>query len=82
MGFSQNHLNGTGCPDLGDILILPFCGNIQNGKYKSRYDKEHQKAYPGYYSVVLSDFEVDVELTATRPCIVILSEKKDRHTFW
>ena len=21
MGFSQNHLNGTGCPDLGDILI-------------------------------------------------------------
>lgn len=66
MGFSQNHLNGTGCPDLGDILILPFCGNIQNGKYKSRYDKEHQKAYPGYYSVVLSDFEVDVELTATQ----------------
>jgi len=24
MGFSQNHLNGTGCPDLGDILILPL----------------------------------------------------------
>ena len=66
MGFSQNHLNGTGCPDLGDILILPFCGDIQNGKYKSRYDKEHQKAYPGYYSVFLSDFEVKVELTATQ----------------
>ena len=22
-GFSHTHLNGTGCPDLGDILILP-----------------------------------------------------------
>lgn len=64
MGFSQNHLNGTGCPDLGDILILPFCGDIQNEKYKSRYEKEHQKAHPGYYSVVLSDFGVEVELTA------------------
>ena len=66
MGFSQNHLNGTGCPDLGDILILPFCGDIQNEKYKSRYEKEHQKAHPGYYSVVLSDFGVEVELTATQ----------------
>ena len=66
MGFSQNHLNGTGCPDLGDILILPFCGDIQNEKYKSRYEKEYQKAHPGYYSVVLSDFGVEVELTATQ----------------
>ena len=23
-GFSQTHLNGTGCPDLGDVRILPF----------------------------------------------------------
>ena len=48
MGFSQNHLNGTGCPDLGDILILPFCGDIQNEKYKSRYEKEYQKALEKY----------------------------------
>ena len=23
-GFSQTHLNGTGCPDLGDIQLQPF----------------------------------------------------------
>lgn len=47
-------------------MILPFCGDIQNEKYKSRYEKEYQKAHPGYYSVVLSDFGVEVELTATQ----------------
>ena len=26
-GFSQNHLNGTGVPELGDLLILPFTGS-------------------------------------------------------
>ena len=26
-GFSQNHLNGTGVPELGDLLILPFPGS-------------------------------------------------------
>ena len=65
-GFSQNHLNGTGCPDLGDILIFPFCGNISWDNYKSKYKKESQKAFPGYYSVFLSDSEVNVELTATQ----------------
>ena len=23
-GFTQTHLNGTGCPDLGDVRILPL----------------------------------------------------------
>ena len=26
-GFTQTHLNGTGCMDLGDILIMPITGN-------------------------------------------------------
>ena len=25
-GFSQNHLSGTGCCDLGDVLIMPTVG--------------------------------------------------------
>lgn len=25
-GFTQNHLNGTGCMDLGDILVMPVSG--------------------------------------------------------
>ena len=23
IGFSQTHLNGTGCPDLGDVSLMP-----------------------------------------------------------
>lgn len=38
-GFAQNHLNGTGCLDLGDILMLPFSGEIKDGNYKSKIDK-------------------------------------------
>lgn len=64
LGFGQNHLNGTGCPDMGDILLLPFAGDIA-GEYKSKINKETQTAVPGYYSVSLTDFDVDAELTAT-----------------
>ena len=64
-GFAQNHLNGTGCPDLGDILILPFSGTISDNNYKSRIDKSKQTASPGYYAVTLPDFGINVEITAT-----------------
>lgn len=65
IGFAQTHLNGTGVPDLGDILMLPFSGDVA-GKYKSTYKKDTQEARPGYYKVNLSDFDIDVELTATQ----------------
>ena len=64
-GFAQTHLNGTGCPDLGDILLFPFSGDIKDNTYKSEYDKSTQKAAPGYYAVTLSDYGVDAEMTAT-----------------
>jgi len=66
IGFAQNHLNGTGCPDLGDILMFPFSGEVSNNTYKSKYDKSTQQASPGYYKVHLTDFDVDIELTATQ----------------
>ena len=64
-GFTQTHLNGTGLPDLGDVLMLPYCGNLPDSVYRSRYNKETQKASAGYYSVDLTDAHVGVELTAT-----------------
>lgn len=65
IGFAQTHLNGTGCQDLGDILILPFSGGIKGGVYKNRYDKSTQKAEPGFYSVTFPDYNINVEVTAT-----------------
>lgn len=73
-GFAQNHLNGTGIPDLGDILIMPFTGAVrtdvgtQNDPskgYASHYDHKSEIARPAYYSLWLKDHKVNVELTAT-----------------
>ncbi|MDO8885865.1 GH92 family glycosyl hydrolase, partial [Candidatus Oleimmundimicrobium sp.] len=63
-GFSQTRLNGTGCPDLGDLLMLPFTGEPVRKTYKSTFSKTQEQANPGYYSVQLSDFDVKAEMTA------------------
>ncbi|MCD8228142.1 MAG: GH92 family glycosyl hydrolase [Bacteroides ovatus] len=63
-GFSQNRLNGTGIPDLGDLLMMPFSGTSRND-FKSTYNKESEIASPGYYAVTLDQNSVNVELTAT-----------------
>lgn len=66
-GFTQTHLNGTGCMDLGDILVMPLTGNRvrQWNEYRSTYDKQSETASPGYYAVNLTGAGVKAELTAT-----------------
>src|ERR1700744_5367846 len=32
IGFSQLHLSGTGIGDLGDVLIMPFTGDIKTSR--------------------------------------------------
>jgi len=64
-GFSQTRLNGTGCMDLGDLLIQPFTGDSTSNGFNSRFDKSTEQAKPGYYSVLLSTFGVKAEITAT-----------------
>ena len=34
LGFSMTHLNGTGIPDLGDILFMPTIGKRQHNQVK------------------------------------------------
>jgi predicted alpha-1,2-mannosidase len=74
MGFSHNHLSGTGWADLGDILLMPTTGKIQmepgskanpDEGYRSRFSHKREKASPGYYQVFLDDYNVNVELTAS-----------------
>lgn len=74
MGFAHLHLNGTGCEDLGDILLLPLTGEVtlargthddpQSGTY-SRFDRATEQVRPGFYSVRLERYGVDAALTAT-----------------
>ena len=44
---------------------LPICENPDSG-YRSRFSKKDEFASPGYYSVLLKDYDVKVELTATQ----------------
>ena len=66
-GFTQTHLNGTGCMDLGDILVMPVSGVRTRAwnAYRSHFPKSQEFATPGYYSVYLDDPKVKAELTAT-----------------
>ncbi len=74
LGFSHTHLSGTGVADYGDVLFMPTVGDIQimpgteedpDSGYRSRFNHNKENASPGYYSVMLDDYGVEVELTAT-----------------
>ncbi len=66
-GFTQTHLSGTGCMDLGDVLVMPVTGNRTRAwdAYRSRFSKNQETATPGYYTVLLDEPNVKVELTAS-----------------
>lgn len=73
-GFSQLHLNGTGIGDLGDVLIMPYTGKIKTFPgtideplkgYATKYSHENEIAGAGYYSVLLEEYNIQVELTAS-----------------
>ncbi len=75
LGFSHTHFSGTGHSDLGDILLMPISGkllmepgeeNSPETGYRSRFSHKSEFAQPGYYRVKLSDYDIDVELTATK----------------
>ncbi len=75
IGFSHTHISGTGLGDLGDILVMATTGvtktepgdkkNPDTG-YRSRFSHKDETATPGYYSVILKDYNIKAELTATK----------------
>ena len=68
-GFSHTHLSGTGIGDLCDISVLPVVGKQPStDKILSHFSHGDEKASPGYYSVVLKDFNIKAEFTADTYC--------------
>jgi predicted alpha-1,2-mannosidase len=76
MGFSHTHWSGVGMVNGGDILLMPATGSKlktipgslekpEEG-YRSRFDHADEIARPGYYSVILKDYNIRAELTSTR----------------
>lgn len=79
-GFSHTHLSGTGAGDLYDILFMPVTRPYKEAPaspYKeapapigiySTFSHNDEAASAGYYRVLLQDYNINVELTATERC--------------
>ena len=77
MGFTHTRLSGTGIGDLSDILFMPRIGKFTTNagtrqnpfpSWRSRFSHTDEVATPGYYSVLLKDFNIQSEFTATEHC--------------
>ncbi len=76
IGFSHTHWSGVGMTNGGEILLMPTVGdknqvlpgskeNPDEG-YRSRFSHADETASAGYYSVLLKDYDIKVELTSTQ----------------
>jgi predicted alpha-1,2-mannosidase len=73
-GFSFTHMSGVGWNgDLGNFLVMPTIGKLFTNKgtdsipengYRSRFFHDNETAQAGYYSVLLSDYNIRAELSA------------------
>ena len=66
LGFSHTHLSGTGCNDYGDFRFMPITGekHYKSDEYRSAFRHETEVARPGFYSVFLDDYKINVELAS------------------
>ncbi|MBB4623748.1 GH92 family glycosyl hydrolase [Parabacteroides faecis] len=64
-GFAHVNLSGVGCPELGSLLLMPTAGELKVDyrEYGSKYKDE--VAHPGYYSNVLTKYNIKTEATAS-----------------
>ena len=71
-GFSHTHLSGTGAGDLYDISFMPVTLPYKEAEVPlgihSRFSHDDESATAGYYQVLLKDYNINVELTATERC--------------
>ncbi len=77
LGFTHTNLSGNGFNTLArysNISFMPTAGSLQTGPgtqdnpesgYRSRFSHDNEEASPGYYKVLLEDYNITAELTAT-----------------
>lgn len=72
-GFAFTQMSGIGWyGDLGNLLVMPTVGKLHTFSgtsddpdkgYRSRYDKSSEEASAGYYTVMLTDYQIKAEAT-------------------
>lgn len=76
--YRDNTIEGFSCLhefQIGGIVLMPTCGTLKTVPgavgdttgtgYRSRFDRKDEIATAGYYSVLLKDYSIRAELTAT-----------------
>jgi predicted alpha-1,2-mannosidase len=73
-GFAFTQMSGIGWfGDMGNFLVMPTTGKLKTsagtladpkGGYRSGYIKSSEKATAGYYSALLTDYNINAEMTA------------------
>jgi len=73
-GFAFTQMSGIGWyGDLGNFLVMPTTGELKTSAgplkntaagYRSDYDKKSEKAAAGYYSALLTKYNIKAEMTA------------------
>ncbi|MDB5137108.1 MAG: glycoside hydrolase family 92 protein [Mucilaginibacter sp.] len=53
-------------PTTGELRVKPGGLDTPNSGYRSHFDRKNQIAEPGYYKVLLDDYQITAELTATK----------------
>lgn len=80
VGYEDGHSSIEGFPcfhefQIGGVMLMPVTGNFKTipgtldepaKGYRSLFDKHTEQSGPGYYSVVLKDYNIKAELTATK----------------
>lgn len=77
-GFAMTQMSGVGWNgDLGNFLVMPTTGELKTSAgteenpdagYRSRFTKKNERASAGYYAVLLDDYRILAEMTATQRC--------------
>lgn len=63
-GFGHTHLSGTGCSELGNVIVtINKTNSTKPANYKTVYSNEI--ASPGYYSLYLDAFKIKAEVSSS-----------------
>lgn len=64
--FHEFQIGGVSImPTTGSLKVKPGSLKTPDAGYRSRFDRKNETAGPGYYKVLLDDYSITAELTAT-----------------
>jgi predicted alpha-1,2-mannosidase len=71
-GFRGTHQSNVWMGDYGSVMVMPVTGKLKVGprERSSSFSHRHEIATPYYYRVLLEDYRISAELSATMRCCI------------